>query len=153
VLYLGSIPYTALAEIRPHPGHYVSIGGFTILKDLKVADFDPDISLFSQNEERLEMYEIVQTFDQLMSTPVTPDDTVSYLITQLLAEVLKARGYDGVQFRSSVSEGHNLCVFDTSNAAFLDGHSTVRSIESVSYKAPEVPSLTVPDRGDFQYGK
>jgi len=153
VLYLGSIPYTALAEIRPHPGHYVSVGGFSILKDLKVADFDPDISLFSQNEDRLEMYEIVHTFDRLMSTPVTPDDAVSYLITQLLAEVLKARGYDGVQFRSSVSDGHNLCIFDASDAAFVDGHSAVKYIEKVSYDAPEVPSLATPRRGDYKLGK
>jgi hypothetical protein len=152
VLYLGSIPYTALAEIRPHPGHHVSIGGFTILKDLKVADFDPDISLFSQNEDRLEMYRTVQTFDRLMSTPVTPDDSVSYLITQLLAEVLKARGYDGVQFRSSVSDGRNLCIFDASNAAFVDGHSTVSYVEKVSYETSEVPSTSISETGDYQLG-
>lgn len=149
VLYLGSNPYTALAEIRPHPGHHVSIGGFEILQDLNVADFDPDISLFSTSDERLEMYEIIQTFDRWMSTPVTPDDKVSYLITQLLAEILQAQGFHAVQFRSSVSDGVNLCVFDTTHAAFVDGHSSVRFVQSVHYEAPEHPFVTSPESADF----
>lgn len=148
VLYLGSDPYTALAEIRPHPGHYVSIGGFEILQDLNVADFDPDISLFSTSDERLEMYEIIQTFDRWMSTPVTPDDKVSYLITQLLAEILQAQGFHAVQFRSSVSDGVNLCIFDTTHAAFVEGHSRVRFVQSVYYEASEHPSVTSPEPGD-----
>lgn len=149
VLYVGSDPYTALAEIRPHPGHHVSIGGFEILRDLNVADFDPDIALFSTSDERLEMYEIIQTFDRWMSTPVTPDDKLSYLITQLLAEVLRARGFHAVQFRSSVSDGVNLCIFDTTHAAFVEGHSRVRFVESVRYEAPEHPSLIEPEPGDY----
>lgn len=148
VLYLGSNPYTALAEIRPHPGHYVSIGGFEILQDLNVADFDPDISLFSTSDERLELYEIIQTFDRWMSTPVTPDDKVSYLITQLLAEILQAQDFHAVQFRSSVSDGVNLCIFDTTHAAFVDGHSRVHFVQSVHYEAPEHPSVTSPEPGD-----
>lgn len=150
VLYLGSNPYTALAEIRPHPGHYVSIGGFRILQDLTVADFDPDISLFSTSDEKLEMYEIIQTFDRWMSTPVTPDDKVSYLITQLLAEILQAQGFHAVQFRSSVSDGVNLCVFDTTHAAFVDGHSSVRFVQSVRYEAPERPFVISPEVGDYR---
>lgn len=153
VLYLGSDPYTALAEIRPHPGHFVSIGGFMTVADLNVADFDPDIALFSANEERLAMYEIVHAFDRLMSTPVTPDDNSGYLITQLLAEVLKARGFQGVQFRSSVSDGINLCIFDTADASFVDGYSEVRLIQSLRYDAPEQPSLIVPERGDLELGR
>ena len=149
VLYLGSNSYTALAEIRPHPGHYVSIEGFEILRDLNVADFDPDISIFSASDERLEMFETIQAFDRWMSTPATPDDKTSYLITQLLAEVLKQRGFDAVQFRSSVSKGVNLYVFDTSDAEFVDGHSRVHFIESVRYEAPERPSLIVPGPGDY----
>ncbi|QPO08270.1 RES family NAD+ phosphorylase [Sulfitobacter sp. B30-2] len=150
VLYLGTTAYTALAEIRPHPGHYVSVGGFRILEDLKVADFGADISRFAQNEVRLEMYGIVHAFDRMMSTPVTPDDTVRYLITQLLAEVLKARGYDGVQFRSSVSDGKNLCIFEPSKARFENGHSAVNYVKSLVYEAPEVPSISVPIAGDYK---
>lgn len=153
VLYLGSNPYTALAEIRPHPGHFVSVGGFQIQRDLVVADFDPDISRFSSSEVRLEMYETIQAFDRWMSTPVTPDDKFSYLITQLLAEVLKQRGFHAIQFRSSVAAGVNLCIFDTADATFVDGYSKVHFIESVRYEAPEHPSLTMPGADDYDLQK
>ncbi len=148
-LYLGSTPYTALAEIRPHPGHYVSVGGFTVVRPLRVADFDPDISLFSSSDARLALYQIIQTFDRLMSTPVTPDNKKGYLITQLLAEVLSARGIDGVQFKSSVSDGVNLCLFRPEDALFALGHSQVRHVKALTYDAPETTCIDSPGPNDF----
>ncbi|HEY0149639.1 MAG TPA: RES family NAD+ phosphorylase [Allosphingosinicella sp.] len=150
VLYLGSKAYTALAEIRPHPGHYVSIGGFETLEDLRIADFDPDIAHFATNDVRLDQYAIIQAFDRMMSTPVTPDDKASYRLTQLLAEVLTDRGYDGVQYRSSVSDGINICLFDPAKAAFVDGHSEVRFVQAVHYDAPASPFVAVPGNGDHE---
>jgi len=148
VLYLASKAYTALAEIRPHPGHYVSIGGFETLADRRMADFDPDIAAFSASDDRLDLFEIIQSLDRLMSAPVTPDDKAGYLLTQLLAEVLISRGFDGVRYRSSVSDGVNICLFDPAAARFVEGHSEVRYLQSVSYEAPPAPSLTVPGPSD-----
>ena len=37
-LYLGSDKNVAIGEVRPHPGHYVSIGCFKSISDLKIAD-------------------------------------------------------------------------------------------------------------------
>lgn len=51
-----------------------------------------------------------------MSTPVTPEDKAGYRLTPLLAEVLTDRSYDGVQYRSSVSHGVNICLFDPAKA-------------------------------------
>jgi len=150
VLYVASKAYTALAEIRPHPGHYVSIGGFETLSDLRIADFDPDIAEFATSDDRLDLYAVIQAFDRMMSTPVTPDDKAGYRLTQLLAEVLAAHGYDGVQYRSSVSDGVNICLFDPMSARFVDGHSEVRFIEAVRYDTPVSPSRTVPDPGDYR---
>lgn len=149
VLYLGSNPYTALAEIRPHPGHYVSIGGFDTITDLSVADFDPDISLFSGSDERLEMFAVIQAFDRLMSTPVTPDDMTSYLITQLLADVLKTQGYDAIQFRSSVADGVNLCIFDPEKARFVEEFSEVHHIKGLQFDVSNVPSILESETGDM----
>jgi|TARA_A100001391_G_scaffold152409_3_gene110197 hypothetical protein len=148
VLYLASKTYTALAEIRPHPGHFVSVGGFETTRDLKLADFDPDIALFSQNEYRLDQYDIIQALDRLMSTPVIPEDKAGYLLTQLLTQVLKDKGFDGVQYRSSVSDGVNFCLFDTLCANFVDSHSAVHHIRAVSYDAPQSPSLLTPGLSD-----
>ena len=150
VLYLASKAHTALAEIRPHPGHYVSIGGFSTLADCKLADFDPDIALFSQNENRLDQFNIIQAFDRLLSTPVTPDDKGGYLLTQLLAEILRQKGFDGVQYRSSVSDGVNFCLLDPSAAQFVNGHSNVHHVQGVTYCAPPSPVVLVPGFEDYE---
>jgi hypothetical protein len=148
MLYLASDSYTAIAEIRPHPGHYISLGGFRSVEPLRLADFNPDIALFSANDDRLDLYAVIQAFDRLMSMPVTPDEKTSYLLTQLLAEVLLRRGFDGVRFRSSVSDGINICVFHPAKFEFAEGHSEVRRLESVKYDAPAVPSLVEPSGAD-----
>lgn len=148
MLYLASDSYTAIAEIRPHPGHYISLGGFKSLETIRLADFNPDIALFSANDDRLDLYEIIQAFDRLMSLPVTPDEKTSYLLTQLLAEVLLRRGFDGVRFRSSVSDGINICVFHPAKFRFVEGHSEGRRLASVQYNAPAVPSLIEPGAED-----
>ncbi|MBU0823819.1 MAG: RES family NAD+ phosphorylase [Alphaproteobacteria bacterium] len=150
VLYLASKGYTALAEIRPHPGHYVSVGGFETLADLKLADFDPDIALFSQNEVRLDLFDIIQAFDRLMSTPVTPDDKGGYLLTQLFAVVLRQKGFDGVQYRSSVSDGVNFCLLDPASAQFVEGHSGVHHVRGITYDAPTSPVVLVPGFEDYE---
>ena len=56
MLYLASDSYTAIAEIRPHPGHYISLGGFRSVEPLRLADFNPNIALFSANDDRLDLY-------------------------------------------------------------------------------------------------
>jgi hypothetical protein len=144
MLYLASDPETAIAEIRPHPGHFISVGGFRNLEEICIADFDPDISLFSTSDARLALYEVIYTFDQSMSTPVTPDRQKPYLLTQLLAEVLRRRGFDGVRFRSSVSNGTNLCVFHPRKFEFVEGYSAVHRLKSVEYATVEVPSVLKP---------
>ena len=148
VLYIASKPYTALAEIRPHPGHYVSIGGFETKAPSRLADFDPDIANFATSDARLSQFAVIQALDRLMSAPVTPDDKSGYLLTQLLAEVLAERGFDGVRYRSSVSDGINICLFDPGAATFVASHSEVRSVKSVTYDAPPSPCLMKPGPRD-----
>lgn len=151
VMYLGSEPDTAVAEIRPHPGHHVSVGGFRSIQAIRLADFDPDISIFSTSDVRLTLYETVQAFDRLMSLPVTPDERTPYLLTQLLAEVLLRRGFDGVRYRSSVSTGSNICIFYPEKFEFIPQHSEVRRITSLRYGTVHVPSQLAPDRHDQPY--
>lgn len=148
MLYLASDGDTAIAEIRPHPGHSVSLGAFRSREVIRLADFNPDIALFSANEVRLHLYAIIQAFDRLMSMPVTPEARTRYLLTQLLAEVLLRRGFGGVLYRSSVSSGSNICIFHSGKFEFVAGHSEVRRVTIVRYEAPAVPSLIEPTTDD-----
>jgi hypothetical protein len=140
VLYISSKPHTALAETRPEPGDYVSIGGFKVIRDLKILVFNQDIAHFSQNENRLDKYEAIYAYDQLISEPITKANKKSYKITQGFADEIKKLGYDGVQYRSAVSDGVNLCIFDVSSAIFEKGHSKSIFVKKVSYDFDEVRS-------------
>lgn len=153
MLYLASNKETAIAEIRPHPGHYVSIGAFKNREVVRLANFDPDIANFSANDERLHLYSIIQAFDRMMSTPVTPEEKSSYLLTQLVAEILLRRGFGGVTYRSSVANGNNICIFRPSIFEFIADHSEVRQIKAVQYDAPPVLTLIHPTEEDHPLPK
>lgn len=144
VLYVASNVPTAIAEIRPHPGHSISVGAFQSKRALRMADFNPDIVKYSASDLKLDEYSIINAFDRSMSTPVTPQEQNSYLITQVLAEVLRRSGYDGVRFRSSVSSGENLCVFQPSKLAFIEEHSDVRRLTNIEFTTETTPMIRTP---------
>lgn len=145
VLYLASDSATAVAEIRPHPGHYVSVGGFRSMQDVRIANFDPHIRNYASNENRLHIYSIIHAFDRMMSTPVTPEKRNAYLLTQLLAEVLRNQGFDGVQYKSSVGNGVNVCIFHPEKFSFAEDSSSVVRVDRVLFETTAVESTVTPD--------
>jgi len=130
---------TAIAEIRPHPGHLISVGGFRALRDLRIANFDVPISRFSMSDARLDTFAIIYHVDVLLGSPVTPDERHKYALTQLLADTLIRQGFDGVSFRSSVGTGKNLCVFDPGVFEFDSALSEVRQVDRLEYTFSQVP--------------
>lgn len=133
VLYLASEVETALAEIRPHPGHLISVGGFRAKKHLRIARFDLPIRNFSSSDDRLDLFTIIYHIDWLLRFPIIPEERHRYAATQLLSDILIRRGFEGIAYRSSVGTGINLCVFDPSAFAFDEGVSTVKQVEQLHY--------------------
>lgn len=151
VLYLASNVETAVAEIRPHPGHYVSVGGFQNDEDLRIAAFNPDIFDFSANDLRLDYFHIINDLDKMMSFPVVPEEKSKYLLTQLLAELLHRQGFDGVKFRSSVANGENICIFNSRKCSFVDGYSGILKVKSLNYSFENSPIVMNPDNEDLLF--
>jgi hypothetical protein len=59
--------------------------------------------------------------DRAFARPVTVDDSVAgYEPTQILAELFKSEGFEGIAYRSSLGDGHNIALFDL-DAAELHG--------------------------------
>ncbi len=81
-LYLATDIPTTIAEVRPHPGHKISIGCFYAKENIKVVDFDKAFIQLSQNEESLEKFIFLNHIDRLLSMPLTPEERTMYLITQ-----------------------------------------------------------------------
>ncbi len=139
-LYLASDSKTALGEIRPHPGHYVSIGEFTSKKKLTVADLRfIDLMKFYRDDKKLQLFKLLKDLSEELSIPILPEEQENYLVTQFISDVIRQLGFDGILFNSSVSSGHNLVAFNADNFVFKTGSSNLIKIISVEfgYKATE----------------
>ncbi len=123
-LYLGSKPETASAEIRPHTGDVACVADFTIPALTAVDLRDPrklvspfilsDASQIGQLRADLPFLE--RLGDELTRPVVPQRAAIDYIASQYLCEFIKKRGFDGVVYRSSVSDGINLALFDPSKA-------------------------------------
>lgn len=139
-LYLASQEKTAIAETRPWVGAFVSVAQFRITKNLKIVDCSvgynkSPIFLDEPNsEDRTDA--VWATIDKAFAEPVGPNDNaLSYVPTQILAELFKAEGYDGIGYKSSCcSTGFNLALFDCDSANLVNcGLKKISAIE-LSYK-------------------
>jgi RES domain-containing protein len=145
VLYLATDEMTALAEVRPHPGHRVSVGVFETCADLRVADFgDLKITDFSSSDVRLDLFHLGISLDRALSMPVTPEERHQFTVIQLVAELIQRQGYDAIQYRSSVGQGVNLCVFEPSKLQYQYDQSKVVHVSALRYDVEEVPTVYDP---------
>lgn len=149
-LYLASDAATAAAEIRPHPGHRVSIGQFECVDALRIASFNTDIAEFTGTEADLDLFHFIHTTNILMSEPIVPEAVARYSVTQLIADCLRQRGYDGVAYRSSVGDGDNLCVFTPAAFRYVESSGEVLAVQTLKYELDAVPTMTADD-ADYHF--
>lgn len=134
-LYLASDEDTAVAEVRPHPGVFVSLGSFVISKTLSIADLSRHslADLFRTNED-LEKLETIVAIENAIATPAPPTHQQLYSLTQFLSDVLRKLGFDGVKFRSTVGPGVNLVLFDPGAATWRPSLGRVVEVKRVIYE-------------------
>jgi hypothetical protein len=123
-LYLATHQETAMAEVRPTVGSLVSVGRFELKCNVRVLNCvtgDHRIMAYSQEPDPEERARAVwQAIDHSFSQPVTlGDDTADYAPTQIIAEFLRANGFDGVAYGSSFGPGHNVALFDLDVATLV----------------------------------
>jgi len=120
-LYLGSTPNTAVSEIRPHTGERACVATFTIPGDLKAVDLQAPRKLVSpfllEDENKVGLMRVdiafLERLGEELTRPILPSGAaIDYVPSQYLCEFIKRSGYSGVIYRSSVSDGKNLALFD-----------------------------------------
>lgn len=116
-LYLAKDRDTALAEARPWVGSLISIGQFTLLKDVKLINCtigNGESLLFLDEPSSEKKEDAVWThIDKAFAKPVDKiENNAEYVPTQVLAEFFKNNGYDGIVYGSSLGDGHNIVLFD-----------------------------------------
>jgi len=121
-LYLSDDRDTAMAETRPWIGSFVSLGIFNVEKELRLVNCCADRYRFHhipepthtrQERESIAWSEISQAF----SEPVTSNDTsATYAPTQILSELFRREGYDGIRYKSQLGSGYNYALFELGSA-------------------------------------
>jgi len=124
-LYLATDQKTAISEARPWIGSMVSAAQFKTNRELEVinftdAKFDPSkyenlefISYEREPEPNVRKDIVWTEINEAFSRPITPNDRVDdYVPTQIIAELFKNAGLDGIAYASSLGGGHNLAIFD-----------------------------------------
>jgi hypothetical protein len=138
-LYLGSKPLTAISEIRPHTGEIVCVLDFKLPDGLLLIDLRNARDSFSpftfDDPDRIRRVRnalpFLERLGEDLTTPVLPQAAaIDYTPSQFLCEFIKKCGYDGVVYRSSVSDGINLALFDPAQA--------VSGTDVLSYKVTRV---------------
>jgi RES domain len=141
-LYVATTRETAMSEVRPWVGSTLSLGQFELTKDLKLVDFsvghDSTLEplLFKHTAEELDD-SIWAQVDKAFSKPVgTTPSTAEYVPTQIIAEFFRAKGFDGVRYKSKLAAGFNIALFDL-DAARLHTCSLVK-VKSVEFTFGEL---------------
>jgi hypothetical protein len=119
ILYLSSDCMTALNEVRANAFDFVTIGEFKAVKDISVINIS-GLSTSSPflYEDELEKYaanrKVFQDISLEIAKPLRRiDSPIEYLPTQYIAEYIKSKNFNGVEYASTLREGgYNLAIFD-----------------------------------------
>ncbi|WP_080890538.1 RES family NAD+ phosphorylase [Stutzerimonas stutzeri] len=124
-LYVGSQPDTAASEVRPHTGEVACVAEFAITTPLRAVDLRHPRRLVSPfllgdasaiGQLRADI-PFLERLGEELTRPVLPQGAaIDYVPSQYLCEFIKKSGYDGVIYRSSVSDGMNLALFNPAKA-------------------------------------
>jgi RES domain-containing protein len=125
ILYTATEAQTAVAEVRPWVGAYVSVAVLELQRDVTVVNCTEDdqrIVIYRDDaqikpEERAK--QVWRDIDRAFAQPYDPaDQTVAaYAPTQVIAEFFRGKGLEGIAYRSAMGgAGHNLALYDPSVA-------------------------------------
>lgn len=137
-LYLSTDRKTAMAEVRPSVGTYVSVGQFKILRPLTILDcsigHETAFNFYFEEPHAEEREKAVwNDIDRAFSEPLAVDDSSAvYAPTQILSEIFKGEGYDGLAYKSNLGPGFNLALFDIKAADVIN--CFLYKVKSVLYE-------------------
>jgi hypothetical protein len=143
-LYLANREETAVSEVRPWIGAYVSVGQFKILRDVELIVCrdrysDPmHLHFWPPDPTPAEIEKVVWSdIDRAFSEPMTrSDDSADYIATQILSELFKREGFGGVAYRSNFGEeGYNIALFDLEAADLIN--CALYKVDSIDVKFSE----------------
>lgn len=114
-----SVTRIAISEVKPDPGAFVTVAELRTNRTLRIVNATTDeekirnIIYFRQTTGPERELAVWRDIDREFSTPVArSDDRADYAPTQILAELFRKKGLDGIAYRSSFGPGHNIALFE-----------------------------------------
>lgn len=144
-LYLGSTATTAAAEVRPHTGEIACVASFEVppIRAVDLRAPRKGVSPFIVQDPgpigqlRADL-PLLERLGEELTRPVLPSGAaIDYIPSQYLCEFIKKLGFDGVVYRSSVSDGINLALFEPARAT--GGAVSLYTVSRVSVEVAVVP--------------
>ncbi|MFT9095009.1 MAG: RES family NAD+ phosphorylase [Gluconobacter cerinus] len=144
-LYLGSSPTTSTAEVRPHAGEKTCVANFEIppIRAVDLRSPRKSISPFIAQDPgpigqlRADL-PLLERLGEELTRPVLPSRAaIDYIPSQYLCEFIRKRRFDGVVYRSSVSDGINLALFNPAQAT--GGVVSLYTVSRVSVEVAIAP--------------
>src|SRR5919106_739768 len=122
VLYCADEEGTAVAEVRPARGEYVSVARLRVLKELEVLDLvsEPEWPnpFTSEGDVNywVEFGRLLMALGEQLKNPLRArDDPTDYIPSQKLTEFIASSGADGIRYPSAMEPGGtNVVLFDPS---------------------------------------
>ncbi len=141
--YCATDTYTAVTEVRPHPGDLVSIGKFSLKKNVTIFNLSENLLLnFYNSDEILETYISLNTLSNYMNKVIPPSERQQYSFTQLIADCIRQKGFDGIAFNSTVGNGDNIVLFDPSIVNYSEDEAGVFEVEKIKYVLKPAKSIS-----------
>jgi hypothetical protein len=113
---------------------------FTVQKSLSLTKnaklFDLSESQFLnyfETDKKLNDYLHLNTIIQFIHQTITPTERDHFTITQLIADCIRQFEYDGIMFNSTVGDGVNIVLFDSSIAQYKEDDKCVIEVTAVKY--------------------
>ncbi len=137
-LYLATDKETAMSEVRPWHGSFISVGQFKIQEDLKVVDcsteqHDGSLSYLDEPEPSERERAVWGDIGWAFSKPVDRGESIAeYAPTQVLAEAFRSHGFSGILYKSLTGKGANVVLFNIKSADLFN--CFLFEVESVSFQ-------------------
>lgn len=141
-LYFATTREVAMSEVRPWIGSVVSVARFRTERSLTVVDCSVFHGADIPHHDEPTPEDIETTvwahIDHAFSRPVTRSDNMAeYAATQILAELFRSEGHEGIIYKSAFSaEGYNVALFDLDCARQTD--SSIFEVRNAVFEFAEM---------------
>jgi hypothetical protein len=150
-LYLSSTRETAMSEVRPWLRAEISCARFLTTRLLRIVDCSKHAEKNLLGWDAVLPEEVQEavwaSIDRGFSRPVdSAAGSTEYIPTQILSELFKSLGFDGVRYKSALHDGHNLALFNVDMAKMVD--CQLFDTKRIVYEFSEASDLFLAQHGE-----